>query len=220
MPFDALVAVTRHRTISDALHDHDVTPVSLEALAVHKAEQQRRFGPSFWYRHQSALSIMLVAASPVVGGIAGLSGGFSAHTGVLAITGAFTWMCMVALLTGTGLVKLRAGSHWEERVGTVWTSCRCAGADRARGAAAAERVARCQAGAGRTEARRDGARSVPAARARRRARVPGNLGERHRGGLRQLECERLQRRRASHGGTMLWSMFGAAYSNGHAPAVR
>jgi len=115
MPFDALVAVTRQRTLSDALDDHRLDPISWDTLAAHKVEQQRRYGPSFWYRHQAAVSILLVVASPVAGIVAGASGGFTAHSGVLAIAGSFMWMCMVALITGTGLVRLRAGSHWEER---------------------------------------------------------------------------------------------------------
>jgi hypothetical protein len=115
MPFDALVAVTRQRTLADALEDHRLNPVSWTLLAEHKAEQQRRFGPSFWHRHQAMLSILLVVTSPAAGAIAAASGGFNAHSGVLAITGSFVWMCMVALVTGTGMIRLRAGSHWEER---------------------------------------------------------------------------------------------------------
>ena len=115
MPFDALVAVTRQKTLSDALDDYGVKPVPWSTLAAHKLEQQRRYGPSFWYRHQAAVSIMLVVASPAAGAVAAAVGGFSAHSGVLAITGSFVWMCLVALITGTGLVRLRAGSHWEER---------------------------------------------------------------------------------------------------------
>jgi len=61
------------------------------------------------------LSILLVVTSPAAGAIAAASGGFNAHSGVLAITGSFVWMCMVALVTGTGMIRLRAGSHWEER---------------------------------------------------------------------------------------------------------
>ena len=117
MPFDALVAVTRRKALSDALDYHCLFPVSWEKLAAHKVEQQRRYGPSLWYRHQAIMSIMLVVASPVVGAIAAASGGFNAHSGVLAITGSFVWICMVALITGTGMVRLRAGSHWEEREG-------------------------------------------------------------------------------------------------------
>ncbi len=115
MPFDALVAVTRQRTLADTLDDNGLKPVSWQTLAEHKADQQRRYGPSFWHRHQAILSIMLVVTSPMAGAIAAASSGFNAHSGVLAITGSFVWMCMVALITGTGMIRLRAGSHWEER---------------------------------------------------------------------------------------------------------
>jgi hypothetical protein len=115
MPFDALVAVTRRRTIADSLEDHRLNPVPWQTLTEHKAGQQQRNGPSFWHRHQAMLSIMLVVTSPVAGAVAAASGGFNAHAGVLAITGSFAWMCMVALITGTGVIRLRGGSHWEER---------------------------------------------------------------------------------------------------------
>ena len=115
MPFDALVAVPRQRTLADSVEDHRLNPVSWKALAEYKADQQRRNGPSFWHRHQAMLSILLVVTSPAAGAIAAASGGFNAHSGVLAITGSFVWMCMVALITGTGMIRLRAGSHWEER---------------------------------------------------------------------------------------------------------
>jgi len=115
MPFDALVAVTRHKTLTDILEDHGLKPVSWQTLAEHKVEQQQRNGPSFWHRHQAMLSILLVITSPAAGAIAAASGGFNAHSGVLAITGSFVWMCMVALITGTGMIRLRAGAHWEER---------------------------------------------------------------------------------------------------------
>ncbi|HET7880260.1 MAG TPA: hypothetical protein VFL55_05190 [Acetobacteraceae bacterium] len=115
MPFDALVAAPRQSTIADLLEDHRLMPVPWKQLAEHKAAQQQKFGPSFWHRHQAAVSILLVVTSPLAGAIAAASGGFSAHSGVLAITGSFVWMCMVALITGTGIIRLRAGAHWEER---------------------------------------------------------------------------------------------------------
>ena len=46
MPFDALVAVTRQRTLADVLADNSLNPVDWKTLAEHKAEQQRRYGPS------------------------------------------------------------------------------------------------------------------------------------------------------------------------------
>jgi hypothetical protein len=116
MPFDALVAVTPRRAISDALQRRNLTPVSWEKLLAHKESQQRRFGPSFWYRHQAMVSISLVVASPLVGALVGATQGFSPHSSALTIASSFIWMCAVALITGTGLIKLRAGSHWEERL--------------------------------------------------------------------------------------------------------
>jgi hypothetical protein len=116
MPFDALVAVSPRRKISDALLRLDLTPVSWKMLAEHKIAQQRRYGPSFWYRHQSAVSIGLVIASPAVGALVGATQGFTPHSSALTIATSFIWMCMVALVTGTGLIRLRAGSHWEERL--------------------------------------------------------------------------------------------------------
>ena len=70
MPFDALVAVTRQSGLSETLTFHGLQPVPWETLAAHKAAQQERFGPSFWFRHQATLSIVLVIASPVAGAVA------------------------------------------------------------------------------------------------------------------------------------------------------
>jgi hypothetical protein len=115
MPFDALVAVPRQSTVSEALDRHGLSPVSLTALAEHKQAQLEKFGPSFWYRHQAAVSLALVLASPVVGVLAGALNGFSGHSSAMTIGSSFAWMCLVAVVTGTGLIRLRAGSHWRER---------------------------------------------------------------------------------------------------------
>jgi hypothetical protein len=115
MPFDALVAVPRQNTISDALERQGVAPVSWQVLTNHKEAQLRRFGPSFWYRHQAALTMALVVASPVVGLLAGAADGFTTHSAALTVASSFAWMCLVAVATGMGLIRLRAGSHWRER---------------------------------------------------------------------------------------------------------
>jgi hypothetical protein len=115
MPFDALVAAPRQSTVSEALEHHGLTPVAWKVLAAHKLAQLEKFGPSFWYRHQAAVSLALVVASPVVGALAGAINGFSGHSGALTIGSSFAWMCLVAVVTGTGLIRMRAGSHWRER---------------------------------------------------------------------------------------------------------
>ncbi len=191
MPFDALVAVTRQKALSDALDDHRVNPVPWETLAVHKVEQQRRYGPSFWYRHQAVVSIMLVVASPAAGALAAASGGFTAHSGVLAITGSFVWMCMVALLTGTGMVRLRAGSHWEEREVLTYGDLPEPIAKVAR--VLQGDVPRARLILGELKRRGDRAGSVPADRARRRVRLPRHLGRRSGDCLRGLGPPRLSR---------------------------
>jgi hypothetical protein len=115
MPFDAMVAVTRQRTVSEALARHGLSPVPLGVLATHKQAQREKFGPSFWYRHQAAVSMILVVASPAVGVLAGVIYGFGGHSSAVTIGSSFAWMCMVAVVTGMGLIRLRAGSHWRER---------------------------------------------------------------------------------------------------------
>jgi len=115
MPFDALVAAPRQSTVSDALESHAITPVAWTVLAEHKQAQLAKFGPSFWYRHQAAVSLALVLASPVVGVLAGAINGFNGHSGAVTIGSSFAWMCLVAVITGTGLIRLRAGSHWREK---------------------------------------------------------------------------------------------------------
>ena len=115
MPFDALVAAPRHSTVSETLERHGVTPVAWPVLAEHKQAQLEKFGPSFWYRHQAAVSLALVLASPVVGVLAGVVNGFDGHSSAVTIGSSFAWMCLVAVVTGTGLIRLRAGSHWRER---------------------------------------------------------------------------------------------------------
>ena len=116
MPFDALVAAPRPSTISDALDAPSTLPrfpgSTWRNTSRHSSE---KFGPSFWYRHQAAISVALVVASPAVGALAGAIQGFTAHSSALTIGSSFAWMCLVAVVTGTGLIRLRAGSHWQER---------------------------------------------------------------------------------------------------------
>ena len=115
MPFDALVAPPRQNALLKALEIHRIAPVSWATLVDHKVTQRQKFGPSFWFRHQTKVSIALIAASPVVGTVVGAFQGFSAHSSALAVASSFMWMCLVAMLTGTGLIKLRAGASWQER---------------------------------------------------------------------------------------------------------
>lgn len=115
MPFDAMLAAPRQTAIAETLEARQLRPVSWPELIEHKRAQLRKFGPSFWYRHQASLSVALVLASPAVGAAVGAFQGFSANSSALTVASSFVWMCLVALVTGTGMVRLRAGAHWEER---------------------------------------------------------------------------------------------------------
>lgn len=114
MPFDAMVAI-RRQAISEALERNGLSAVSWEVLAAHKQAQLQRFGPSFWYRHRAAVALALVFGSPIVGLLVGAANAFRGHATLLAIGSSFAWLCLVAVITGTSVVRLRAGSHWRER---------------------------------------------------------------------------------------------------------
>lgn len=114
MPFDALVAPVRQKSLCEILEDQGIRPVSLEALAAHKQAQVERFAPSFWYRHQALLPTALlgsVAGMAASGGLAQQLGHGSPWPSVLTLG----WMCVIAMLIGAGVFRVRAGSHWEER---------------------------------------------------------------------------------------------------------
>lgn len=114
MPFDALVAPSREKSLREILADQGIRPVSLESLTAHKQAQVERFAPSFWYRHQALLPTALlgsVAGMAASGGLAQQIGHGSPWPSILTLG----WMCVIAMLIGAGVFRVRAGSHWEER---------------------------------------------------------------------------------------------------------
>jgi hypothetical protein len=115
MPFDALVATTSPRTLSEALEDRGIVPVSPEALATHKRAQLEIFGPSFWYRLQASPPIALVASGLFVGAMAAAVMGFALPSTPLAFSVGLLWTLLMVLVAASGWVRLRAGSRWEER---------------------------------------------------------------------------------------------------------
>ncbi len=115
MPFDALIAPPHPNLLVEVLADHGVTPVSQELLEAHKQAQLERFAPSFWYRHQPLLPAALLGS---VGCMAATGGVAQRIVPVgSAVSGWVTlgWMCVIALLIGAGVFRVRSGSYWEER---------------------------------------------------------------------------------------------------------
>lgn len=115
MPFDALVAPAQPKPLFELLSDHGVTPVGLEVLEAHKRAQLERFAPSFWFRHQPLLPAALLGSVGCMAATGGLAQrvmpGGSPVSGWLTLG----WMCVIALLIGAGVFRVRAGSYWEER---------------------------------------------------------------------------------------------------------
>lgn len=115
MPFDALVAPPQPKLLSEVLAELGVTPVTQEFLAAHKQAQLERFAPSFWYRHQPILPAALLGSV----GCMAATGGFAQRVlpGGSPVPGWLTlaWMCVIGLLIGAGVFRVRAGSYWAER---------------------------------------------------------------------------------------------------------
>jgi hypothetical protein len=114
MPFDALVAHARSKSLADALQDQGVLPVTTQTLAEHKRAQLEKFRPGFWHQHQTWLPVGLIGSV----GCMAASGGFANR--IMPSSGlpswlALAWMCVVALLVLFGVFRGHAGSHWEER---------------------------------------------------------------------------------------------------------
>jgi hypothetical protein len=115
MPFDSATSVVRHETLGEVLEHQGIVPVPWEDLAAHKAAQIKAYGPNFWYRHQSLLLIGLLV--PVVGAAVtgGLAQSFGRVSPALPWYVSLAWMCLLLPLFTTGILRLRAGAHWEER---------------------------------------------------------------------------------------------------------
>ena len=115
MPFDALVAPPQPKLLSHVLAEHGVTPVGLEALAAHKQAQLERFAPSFWYRHQPVLPAALLGSVACMAATGGFAQRVLPDTSPVSGWLTLAWMCVIAMLIGAGVFRVRAGSHWEER---------------------------------------------------------------------------------------------------------
>jgi hypothetical protein len=115
MPFDALVTTTSPRTLSEALEDRGIVPVSPEVLATHKRAQLEKFGPSVSYRLQAPPPIALVASGLIAGAITAAIKGLALPSTPSAFGVGLAWMFLTVLVAASGLVRLRACSRWEER---------------------------------------------------------------------------------------------------------
>lgn len=115
MPFDSATSVARLSPLAEALAESGIAPVPLAALAAHKRAQVQKFGPNFWYRHQGLLLAGLLLPFIGMAATSGLAQGLKDVSPSLPCAVSFAWLCLLPLLFASGLLRLRAGSHWEER---------------------------------------------------------------------------------------------------------
>lgn len=111
MPFDALLAPPEPRTLAQTLEDRGIVAVSLAELAAHKQAQLARHQPSFWYRHEAWLPIVLVGSVGCMAACGGLTrGGAALQTWCPTLL----WMGSLALLIVFGVFRVQAGAYWRE----------------------------------------------------------------------------------------------------------
>ena len=114
MPFDALVALERPKTLAEVLDEHAISPVGWEALATHKRAQLEKFTPSFWHQHQTWLPVGLLGSVGCMATSGGLANGIMPGL-LLPSWLTLAWMGVIALLILFGVFRVHAGSHWQER---------------------------------------------------------------------------------------------------------
>jgi hypothetical protein len=115
MPLDALSGSVRLETLAGLLEQRDVRPVDWNTLAAHKQAQLRRFGPSFWYRHQTSLGITLIGSVGCMALTAGAANAVMQPTSPVAVWVSMAWMCLMAALIVSGVFAAHPGARWEER---------------------------------------------------------------------------------------------------------
>jgi hypothetical protein len=115
MPLDALSGTLTANPLAVLLERRGIEPVNWNTLDAHKQTQCRRFGPTFWYRHRQLLGLALIGSIGLMAFTAGAANALMPPPSPIPLWISMAWMCVVAALTVSGVVRVRAGSHWEER---------------------------------------------------------------------------------------------------------
>jgi hypothetical protein len=114
MPLDALSGTVGAESLAISVEQRHIKPVDWNTLAAHKQAQLQKFGPSFWYKHQRSLEFTLIGSIGFLALTAGAANSLMQPSSPVSIWISMAWMCLVALIV-SGVSRVRAGSHWEER---------------------------------------------------------------------------------------------------------
>jgi hypothetical protein len=115
MPLDALSGTAGAESLAISLEQWDIKPVDWNTLAAHKQAQLEKFGPSFWYQHQRLLGFTLIGSIGSLALTAGAANSLMQPSSPVPLWISMAWMCLVAALIVSGVLRVHAGSHWEER---------------------------------------------------------------------------------------------------------
>jgi hypothetical protein len=115
MPLDALSGTVGAEPLAVLLEQRDIKPVDWNTLAAYKQAQLRKFGPTFWYRHQTLLGLTLIGSIGFMALTAGAANSIMQTSSLVPSWISMGWMCLVATLIVSGVFRASAGSHWEER---------------------------------------------------------------------------------------------------------
>ncbi|MEA2770875.1 MAG: hypothetical protein QOD93_3837 [Acetobacteraceae bacterium] len=114
MPLDALSGNVSAESLAISLEQRDIKPVDWNTLAAHKQAQLEKFGPSFWYQHQTSLGFTLIGSIGLMALTAGAANSLMQPSSPVLLWISVAWMCLLAALIVSGVLRVRAGSHWEE----------------------------------------------------------------------------------------------------------
>lgn len=121
MPFDALVAPVRPRSLVDVLEQQGIVTVPWAVLESHKQAQLEKFPPGFWYHHQTLLPVGLLGSVGCMAASGGLAHGMMAPGSMAPSFITLLWLGVVTMLIVLGVFRAHGGSRWEERnVTTHW----------------------------------------------------------------------------------------------------
>jgi hypothetical protein len=115
MPFDALVAPVRPRSLADVLDDHGITTVPWAVLAAHRQAQLDKFPPGFWHHHQTLLPVGLLGSVGCMAASGGLAHGLMPVGALFPSFLTLLWLGVMSMLIVFGVFRAHGGSRWEER---------------------------------------------------------------------------------------------------------
>jgi hypothetical protein len=115
MPLDALCGTIGADSLAVVLDQRELKPVDWNTLAAHKQAQLRKFGPTFWYRHQALLGLTLIGSIGFMALTAGAANAAMPPSSPVSLWISMAWLGLVAALINSGVFRARGGSHWEER---------------------------------------------------------------------------------------------------------